>query len=429
MKRFQLPLLLLVLPLTFLYATWHELASVPEEIYEGEGIVYGGGYVWAIAGEAGGDGFYAYDISQSSQGDEWITLDNFPDEIDEIGAITYETGYERRIFVVDDDELYFYTKLYKTGYEGSWDKPILLPEDYEFGPGTCIAFQYAPAGAYTGYLYLLRGGGGTIHNFFRRAIDVPVENPGGSPQRQFDWEELPPLQSGIVAGGAMCYNKHEESEMIYAFPGEGSYYFYGYDMNSDAWRQLEATPLPQNNGSSITDGHPHGSYLSAIFGENNSTWWYYDVVDDDWDDWYDDLPADLGAGATITRSASNGNFWLVIGGESDRFFTHSGDDDEAKEGSESQQTMAISQKARISSYSDRLVIHYSTDIATSVRIQVYDLSGKLVKTLFNGKTEKGEHQVSWNKTDRFGQNVASGVYFIAIDKGKNIERFKTVISK
>lgn len=144
MKKFQLPLLLLILPLTFLYAVWHELAQVPESIYEGEGIVYGGGYAWAIAGEPGGDGFYAYDISQSSPG-EWVTLDNFPDEIDGIGAITYETGYERRIFVVDDDELYLYTKDYRTGYEGRWDEPIPLPDPAiygEFEEGTCIAFQY-----------------------------------------------------------------------------------------------------------------------------------------------------------------------------------------------------------------------------------------------------------------------------------------------
>lgn len=288
-----------------------------------------------------------------------------------------------------------------------------------------------PNGALTGYIYLLRGGGGTTDNFFRRAIEIPVVNPGRSPLQQFDWEELPDFQSGIMAGGAMCYNTHEGNEMIYAFPGNGSDDFYGYDINSDAWRQLESTPLPQNNGSSITDGHPHSDYLSAIFGENNSTWWYYHIEDDDWDDWNDDLPADLGAGATITRSASNGDLWLAIGGESDRFFTHSGydEDEDTEEGPESQQTMMLSQKSGIWSYSDRVVIHYSNDIATPVKIQIYDLSGKLVKVLFNGKTEQGEHQVSWNKTDKFGKKTSSGIYFITIDRENKVERLKTIISK
>ena len=58
-----------------------------------------------------------------------------------------------------------------------------------------------------------------------------------------------------------------------------------------------------------------------------------------------------------------------------------------------------------------------TDIRFSIpqeglaALSVYDLQGRLVKTLFNGFREAGEFSASWNGTNAAGQNVASGLYF------------------
>jgi hypothetical protein len=46
-----------------------------------------------------------------------------------------------------------------------------------------------------------------------------------------------------------------------------------------------------------------------------------------------------------------------------------------------------------------------------VAVGVYDVSGRLVTTLFEGTAEAGEHAAVWDGTDSAGRPVASGVYF------------------
>ena len=54
------------------------------------------------------------------------------------------------------------------------------------------------------------------------------------------------------------------------------------------------------------------------------------------------------------------------------------------------------------------------DIAneSGVIVSVFDMMGRLVKTLQNGKLEQGRYSIDWDATDALGQNISSGVYFI-----------------
>ncbi|MCZ2845528.1 MAG: T9SS type A sorting domain-containing protein, partial [Candidatus Bathyarchaeota archaeon] len=78
---------------------------------------------------------------------------------------------------------------------------------------------------------------------------------------------------------------------------------------------------------------------------------------------------------------------------------------------------------------NRIMVQYSTNTESKVIIQVHDLSGKYVKTLFQGKAGQGEHQIFWDKTGRFGKSISSGIYFISIKIGNKTERLKVAISK
>ncbi len=210
--------------------------------------------------------------------------------------------------------------------------------------------------------------------------------------------------------------------------GGGCSDFFAYDPILYDWSDpLATTRFPQNDGSSITANDNYGRYLWAIFGQDNPLEWdYYEVDNNEWHPKNNDIPLPLGPGASITGRPHYRRFWLVIGGERDNFYTHGAEDEE---GPQSHQTMEISPKSRILSDREKISIQFSTDFNSRARIQVYDLSGKLVKILFSGNVERGNHSVSWDKTDKLGQNVTSGIYFITIDKGNSIERFKTVISK
>lgn len=56
-------------------------------------------------------------------------------------------------------------------------------------------------------------------------------------------------------------------------------------------------------------------------------------------------------------------------------------------------------------------IYFELDRQMRVELGIYDLSGRLVRTLVSGARPAGEHGERWNGTDDAGRPVASGVYF------------------
>ena len=59
-----------------------------------------------------------------------------------------------------------------------------------------------------------------------------------------------------------------------------------------------------------------------------------------------------------------------------------------------------------------------------VNIEVFDLNGKLIETLFYGSIEVGKHQLQWNAS-----NFSSGIYFIVFEAGKIREIQKVTMIK
>jgi hypothetical protein len=64
-----------------------------------------------------------------------------------------------------------------------------------------------------------------------------------------------------------------------------------------------------------------------------------------------------------------------------------------------------------------------------VRLEIYDLRGRLIKELLNEKLETGEYSVSWNGRDSMNQPVPSGVYLYAISTGNYRAIKKMVLLK
>jgi hypothetical protein len=57
------------------------------------------------------------------------------------------------------------------------------------------------------------------------------------------------------------------------------------------------------------------------------------------------------------------------------------------------------------------VLTYDVATGGQVTIQVFDVSGRLIRTLLNARKEIGRHQVEWNGKDASGSTVPSGIYF------------------
>jgi hypothetical protein len=71
--------------------------------------------------------------------------------------------------------------------------------------------------------------------------------------------------------------------------------------------------------------------------------------------------------------------------------------------------------ARPNPFNPSTTIAYTLAGRSQVAIRVYDLAGRVVRTLVDGEAGPGEHKVVWDGTTDAGQRAASGVYFVRME--------------
>lgn len=64
---------------------------------------------------------------------------------------------------------------------------------------------------------------------------------------------------------------------------------------------------------------------------------------------------------------------------------------------------------------DAALIRLATPRLTRATLKVYDVSGKLVTTLFDGVLPGGTRELTWNARDRAGREVAGGIYVLKFE--------------
>jgi hypothetical protein len=73
-------------------------------------------------------------------------------------------------------------------------------------------------------------------------------------------------------------------------------------------------------------------------------------------------------------------------------------------------------------------IRYSLPHAGPVALRVYDVSGRVVRTLVDSKhMSAGEHFADWTGENEAGEPAASGVYFYRVEAGRNVETRRMVL--
>jgi flagellar hook assembly protein FlgD len=58
---------------------------------------------------------------------------------------------------------------------------------------------------------------------------------------------------------------------------------------------------------------------------------------------------------------------------------------------------------------------------------VYDISGKLVKTLINESKPKGSYNAIWDRRNRESQRVSQGIYFFVLKTNSNTQQKKVLL--
>jgi hypothetical protein len=75
-------------------------------------------------------------------------------------------------------------------------------------------------------------------------------------------------------------------------------------------------------------------------------------------------------------------------------------------------------------FNPRTNISLSIANATVIKVNVYDVNGRLVDNLYNSMIAPGYHQLVWQAT-----NNASGIYFVLLESGGQIKTQKLLLMK
>lgn len=75
------------------------------------------------------------------------------------------------------------------------------------------------------------------------------------------------------------------------------------------------------------------------------------------------------------------------------------------------------------------LIRYNIPLQTKVKLVVYDILGRIVKTLVNEVKDQGRHEISWDGTNSMNIGVSTGVYFYRLETEKFLSSKKMLLVK
>ncbi len=74
-------------------------------------------------------------------------------------------------------------------------------------------------------------------------------------------------------------------------------------------------------------------------------------------------------------------------------------------------------------------VHFEMENAGSVRLSIYDVSGRMVKTLVHEHMSAGLHSRMWQGRDSSGRQVPSGAYYLRMESGSSVDHRKIMLLK
>jgi len=98
-----------------------------------------------------------------------------------------------------------------------------------------------------------------------------------------------------------------------------------------------------------------------------------------------------------------------------------------------EETALIPDEFNLSSYPNpfnpKVTIRFTLMENEEVDISIYDVNGRRIVQLENGYKNAGIHQIKWNATDRYGRQIASGLYILRIQTENQVKAIKMTYMK
>jgi hypothetical protein len=140
------------------------------------------------------------------------------------------------------------------------------------------------------------------------------------------------------------------------------------------------------------------------------------------------------AGATSSNdedvSGNHGgaeDVWLVNLGKCNDRISASADDDITTKTTISGEQRKVMLNNYPNPFSNSTTISFFLNQSQKVSIQIFDETGKFVRTLTDAKMQAGTHQLVWNAKDEKGNAVNAGIYFLRMQAGDYTETKKLVV--
>jgi hypothetical protein len=74
-------------------------------------------------------------------------------------------------------------------------------------------------------------------------------------------------------------------------------------------------------------------------------------------------------------------------------------------------------------------IRFLAPNAGDAKVEIYNVAGQLVKTVFNGRVEAGIRNVNWDGKDTNGNSVSSGIYFYRLSSAGQVDTDRMIMLK
>ena len=79
-------------------------------------------------------------------------------------------------------------------------------------------------------------------------------------------------------------------------------------------------------------------------------------------------------------------------------------------------------------FAEQTTIRFALPAPSRVKLEVYDLLGRRVRTLANRSYEAGEHEITWDRRNARGALAAPGLYFYRMEAGAYREKIAMMIA-